>query len=59
MLSLTPGLGKRIWLVGTSLGGHGALLYLSEHPRDIYATVVLAPFLADFITHLQSKMRGA
>lgn len=39
-----------IWLVGTSLGGHGALLYLSEYPEDIYATVVLAPFLADPIT---------
>jgi pimeloyl-ACP methyl ester carboxylesterase len=41
---------ETIWLVGTSLGGHGALLYLSKYPEDIYATVVLAPFLADPMT---------
>jgi pimeloyl-ACP methyl ester carboxylesterase len=41
---------EKIWLLGISLGGHGALLYLSEYPEDIYATVVLAPFVADPLT---------
>jgi len=39
-----------IWLVGTSLGGHGALLYLSRHPEDVDYVAVLAPFIADPIT---------
>ena len=41
---------ETITLVGASLGGHGALLYLSAYPQDIYVTVVLAPFLTDPIT---------
>ena len=36
---------ERVWLVGISLGGAGALLYAREHPRDIDGLVVLAPFL--------------
>ena len=36
---------KKIWLAGISLGGFGALLYASEHPRDVDALVLLAPFL--------------
>jgi pimeloyl-ACP methyl ester carboxylesterase len=36
---------QRVWLMGISLGGMGALLYASEHPAEIEGVVVLAPFL--------------
>ena len=36
---------EKIILVGTSLGGHGALLYVTQHPQDVDGVVVLAPFL--------------
>jgi len=36
---------EKIILVGTSLGGHGALLYIAQHPEDVDGVVVLAPFL--------------
>jgi pimeloyl-ACP methyl ester carboxylesterase len=35
----------RIWLLGVSLGGMGALLYASEHAAAIEGVVLLAPFL--------------
>lgn len=35
----------RIWLLGVSLGGMGALLYASEHAATIEGVVLLAPFL--------------
>jgi pimeloyl-ACP methyl ester carboxylesterase len=41
---------ETIWLVGTSLGGHGALLYLSRYPEDVDYVVVLAPFMTDPVT---------
>jgi pimeloyl-ACP methyl ester carboxylesterase len=36
---------KRIWLVGISLGGFGALLYARAHPDRIAGIVLLAPFI--------------
>jgi len=35
----------RIWLLGISLGGMGALLYASAHQQNIEGIVLLAPFL--------------
>ena len=35
----------RIWLLGISLGGMGALTYARAHPEAIAGVVVLAPFL--------------
>lgn len=35
----------RIWLLGISLGGMGALLYASAHAAQIEGLVLLAPFL--------------
>ena len=35
----------RIWLLGVSLGGMGALLYASENAATIEGVVLLAPFL--------------
>ncbi len=37
---------RRIWLMGISLGGGGALTYAREHPAQIEGVIVLAPFLA-------------
>ena len=36
---------EKVILVGTSLGGHGALLYISQYPEDVDGVVLLAPFL--------------
>jgi len=35
----------KIWLVGVSMGGLGAMLYLREHPEDIAGVYLMAPFL--------------
>ena len=37
---------RRIWLMGISLGGMGALTYARAHPAEIEGVVLLAPFLA-------------
>jgi pimeloyl-ACP methyl ester carboxylesterase len=36
---------KKIWLVGVSMGGLGALLYLMERPQDIAGVYLIAPYL--------------
>jgi len=36
---------ESVWLVGTSLGGLGTLLYLRDHPDDLSGAIALAPFL--------------
>jgi len=38
---------EKIWLVGTSMGGLGAILYLKEHEKDINGVLLLGPFLGD------------
>jgi pimeloyl-ACP methyl ester carboxylesterase len=37
----------RIVLVGISMGGLGAALYAKQHPQDVAAVVLIAPFLGD------------
>jgi len=37
--------GQRVWLVGISLGGLGALLYTADHPGEVEGVVLLSPFL--------------
>jgi pimeloyl-ACP methyl ester carboxylesterase len=37
----------QIWLVGVSMGGLGALLYVRDYPDDIAGVVALAPFLGE------------
>ena len=37
----------RIWLVGVSMGGSGALWYLKTYPGTIQGVLLLAPFIAD------------
>lgn len=36
---------QKIWLVGISMGGLGALLYLMERPEDIAGVYLISPFL--------------
>ncbi len=36
---------KKIWLVGVSMGGLGAMLYLKDRPQDIAGVYLIAPFL--------------
>lgn len=47
---------RSIWIVGTSLGGLGGLLYLRDHPEDLSGVLALAPFLGadDVLRELQS-----
>jgi hypothetical protein len=42
----TKGYG-RIWLVGNSLGGFGALFYAEKYPGEITGVVLLGPYLGD------------
>ena len=36
---------KKIWLVGFSMGGLGAMLYLMERPEDIAGVYLISPFV--------------
>jgi pimeloyl-ACP methyl ester carboxylesterase len=38
---------EQVWIVGTSLGGLGGLIYLKEHPGDLSGVLSIAPFLGD------------
>lgn len=38
---------KHFWLVGTSMGGLGALLYTREHTEDVAGLFLIAPFLGE------------
>lgn len=38
---------ERIWLVGVSVGGTGALAYAESHPENVDGIVLLAPFLGE------------
>lgn len=38
---------ERIWLVGNSLGGFGALSYAQKYPSEITGVVLLGPFLGE------------
>lgn len=35
-----------IFLVGISMGGHGALLYVTEYPEDVDGVLLLSPFIS-------------
>lgn len=38
---------RKVWLVGTSMGGFGALSYAAAHPRDVAGVVMMAPYLGE------------
>ena len=35
-----------IFLIGISMGGHGVLRYVTEHPEDVNGVLVLSPFVS-------------
>ncbi len=49
---------QRIWLVGFSLGGWGALQYAREHGEDLAGMVLIAPFVGEKKTLLEVKAAG-
>jgi len=48
----------QIWLVGVSMGGLGALLYVRAYPDDITGVVALAPFLGDLDVITEIRAAG-
>ena len=38
---------EKIWLVGTSMGGLGSILYLKDYEKNIDGVLLLGPFLGD------------
>jgi pimeloyl-ACP methyl ester carboxylesterase len=50
---------RRIWLLGLSLGGMGALLYASEYPEHVEGLVLLAPFLGTHGTIAELTRAGS
>lgn len=50
---------RRIWLLGLSLGGMGALLYASDYPDLIEGIVLLAPFLGTHGTMAELSHAGS
>ncbi|MGQ0751735.1 MAG: alpha/beta fold hydrolase [Betaproteobacteria bacterium] len=48
---------EKIWLVGISLGGFGALSYAARHPKNVAGLVLLAPYLGD--SPLISEIKAA
>ncbi len=47
---------RRVWLVGCSIGGFGAITYVHEHPGEISGIVALAPYLGkkDVVREIES-----
>jgi pimeloyl-ACP methyl ester carboxylesterase len=36
---------RELWLVGASMGGHGAVAYARTHPKEIAGVILLAPYM--------------
>lgn len=50
---------EHIYILGTSLGGHAALLYAMEYPQDIDGLFLFSPFISDpFVTKIISEAGG-
>lgn len=49
---------RRVWLLGLSLGGMGALLYASDYPDLVEGIVLLAPFLGTHGTMAELTRAG-
>lgn len=49
---------NRLWLLGISLGGMGALACATEHPEEIEGLILLAPFLGTHGTMAEVKRAG-
>lgn len=50
---------EEFYLIGTSLGGHGALLYATTYPEDVAGLIILAPFMGgDFASEAIEEAGG-
>ncbi len=50
---------EHIYLLGTSLGGHAALLYAMEYPQDIEGLFLFSPYISDpFVTKIITEAGG-
>ena len=49
---------RRVWLVGISMGGLGAILYAKEHPEGVRGLLLLAPYLGDEATAREVAAAG-
>lgn len=49
---------RRIWLVGVSMGGLGALWYDMDHPGEVAGVVALSPYLGDPPIHREITAAG-
>ncbi len=38
---------RKLWFVGLSMGGFGALSYAQAHPRDVDGLILIAPYLGE------------
>ncbi len=38
---------KKIWLLGTSLGGFGAIIYRTIRPQDLAGIIIMAPYIGE------------
>lgn len=48
---------RKVWLLGISLGGMGALLYEHDFPGQVEGILLLSPYLGD--TSIQDQVRAA
>jgi pimeloyl-ACP methyl ester carboxylesterase len=46
---------RELWLVGASMGGHGAIAYARMHPQDVTGLILLAPYMGprDVVAEVQ------
>jgi hypothetical protein len=50
---------EHIYLFGTSLGGHAALIYTMEYPQDIEGLFLVSPYISDlFVTKIITEAGG-
>lgn len=49
---------KKIWLVGVSMGGLGAMLYFMEHPEDIAGVYLISPYLGSDLFFAEIEAAG-
>lgn len=50
---------RKLWLVGVSMGGFGALSYAEAHPRDVDGVILMAPYLGEAEVLEEVRRAGA
>ena len=49
---------RKVWLIGVSLGGMGAVLYEHDYPGQVDGLVLLSPYLGDSSIHDEIREAG-